>query len=666
MLFVGSSGATFAQDAPRATAERPNLLQNPGFEAGAQAWQKRTADDEDRALSITQEAARSGGMGARIVNLKETHSRWRQGADRGIHVAPGSLVHLSGWIRTDLAAGGAAGLRIYAMDAEDGIKAEVNSRPLAGTSDWTRTSVSLIVPEQTAYIMAYLELMNAQGTADYDDLELVVLHPPEAREVQVNLLLLTDAPEDDETVGSIQTLYPDQVATQPSAGAIDGGQFRAVIAFERGEQPAVDMDVVEAFVRAGGKAVVDLALYARARGLTVREAPVAQEDALLRIAAEHPVTRGFEVGDTIPWYAGERDAPVRRSLTGETPGSVLAEAPDGSALVVYEELGEGALLATDLTGLLEPAYNVPGAFNKYLFAGNLIGETVRYGRHFDRRFTYAEFVDEMRALADAHDAVRLRDEGPGPEDRRMWSLTIGDEAKPAMFVYAAAHGSEWESAYGLLALARRLAERPDDGLFDFDRYRLVMMPIVNPWGYDNWRRQNDRGVDLNRNGDEHWADYSGRPNADGVYGPGCYDWKGDGPFSELETQAWKRVLDRIQPHATLDFHGNTGGRGNNRLIMVPSTSALGNEDLARDGVMRFNHAIRDRYVLLEANRPAVQQYEIESVSWGPVRPTLTATACRDGRGFIVEVPAGYRGTYGTVFQTDVVIETCLAFFRAYQ
>jgi len=41
-------------------------------------------------------------------------------------------------------------------------------------------------------------------------------------------------------------------------------------------------------------------------------------------------------------------------------------------------------------------------------------------------------------------------------------------------------------------------------------------------------------------------------------------------------------------------------------------------------------------------------------------------ATRDRLGFVCEVPAGYRSTYGTVFQTDVVIETALAFFRVYQ
>lgn len=662
VLLGGWSGASaWAQE-----AERPNLLTNPGFEAGEAGWERRTPDSEERVLSITPEAARTGAMGARIVNLSKTDSRWRQGQNKTIKAPPGAIVRLSGWIRTDLGPEGYAALRIYGMRDDGEITAQPTSRSVVGRADWTRTSVTLVVPDETDYLMAYLELHGAVGTADYDDLELVVIGQTPVREVEVDLALLTDAPENDATVQSLHTLYPKQIADVTPDTTIDRTIYRRMVALERGTEPSVDLKAVEAFVDAGGRAVVDLGLYARLRGVTVQEQVVSLDQAVLRIAREHPVTRGFRAGDTIPWYGGTREAPVRRSLQGEVPGEVMAEAPDGSALVVLEEHGEGALLATDLTGLPEPVWNQPGAFNKYLFAGNLLGNSVRYGQYFPRKFTYAEFVEEMRALADRYDSAQLRDEGPGPEGYRMYTLSLGDETKPAMFVYGLAHGSEWEPAYGMLALAERLLEQPDEGLFNFDRYRLVMMPILNVWGYDNRRRHNPNGVDLNRNGDERWEEYVGRPNDEGVYGPGCYDWKGTAPFSEPETQAWKRVLDRINPHAVLDFHGNAGGPGNNRLVFIPTTGLPGNEDGVYDAVRRFNEAIADRYVLHEASRPGVQQYEIESVSWESRRPTLIETACRDRLGFIVEVPAGYGDTYGLVLQTDVVIETCLAFFRAYE
>lgn len=662
---LSAVGCLRAQAGAAGGTQRPNLLANPGFEAGEEGWERRTPDSADRALSVTPEATRSGEAGARIVNHAKTDSRWRQGSGRTLAAEPGAVMRLSGWIRTDLGPDGYAALRLYAMDEEGEITAQPTSRPVVGKTDWTRSNVSLTVPANAKYLMAYLELVGAVGTADYDDLELVLLRAPRVRKAAADLALLTDAPDDDAAVLSLRALYTTMTTKRPGE-TVDKATYRGLIALERGTAPQLDMAKVETFVAAGGLAVVDLPLYARLRGLTVKELTPAPEQAVLRIAAEHSVTRGFKLGDTIPWYAGAPDKPVQRSVQGKITGQTLCEAADGSALVVYEKIGTGALLATELSGLTEPVWNQPGSFNKYLFAGNLLGNSVRYGRHFAQRMPYAQFVEMMRKLTESHKEARLRDEGPSSGEQRMYTLSLGDEGKPAIFIYAAAHGSEWESAYGLLALAERLLEHPEEKLFDFERYQLVLMPMVNPWGYDNPGRHNANKVDLNRNGDVRWQEYAGRPGKDGVYGPGCYDWKGTGPYSEPEAQAWKRVLDRVNPRAVLDFHGNAGGRGNNRLIFIPSTGLPENEDRVHDMAQRFDEAMADRYVLREADRPGVQQYAMETISWEQVRPTLITSACPNRLGFVVEVPAGYRSTYGLVFQTDLVIETCLAFFRAFE
>lgn len=83
-------------------------------------------------------------------------------------------------------------------------------------------------------------------------------------------------------------------------------------------------------------------------------------------------------------------------------------------------------------------------------------------------------------------------------------------------------------------------------------------------------------------------------------------------------------------------------------------------------MLRSSDAMHNRYVHQQANRPAVGQYDIEMTHWDSQRPTLMETACKGRHGFLCEVPAGYNGTYGLVMQTDIVIETCLAFFKAYQ
>ena len=76
--------------------------------------------------------------------------------------------------------------------------------------------------------------------------------------------------------------------------------------------------------------------------------------------------------------------------------------------------------------------------------------------------------------------------------------------------------------------------------------KLIVVPIANPWGYDNKSRYNSRGVDLCRNfpyGWELYTDTTGtRP-------------KGDGPCSEQETIYIKNILDEnYDATAYIDFH----------------------------------------------------------------------------------------------------------------
>lgn len=78
--------------------------------------------------------------------------------------------------------------------------------------------------------------------------------------------------------------------------------------------------------------------------------------------------------------------------------------------------------------------------------------------------------------------------------------------------------------------------------------QIVVMPIENPWGFDNEHRYNANGVDLNRNFDWHWEDFTGGA----AYSS---DYKGTAPFSEPETQY---IRDTLMAHpeavAYLAFH----------------------------------------------------------------------------------------------------------------
>ncbi|MFA6564889.1 MAG: M14 family zinc carboxypeptidase [Verrucomicrobiia bacterium] len=645
----------------------PNLLTNGDFESAQVApWEKRTPDDKDHTLSIVADAVHSGKQGARIVNQRAVVSRWRQGVDGKIKVPVGASVRLTGWIRTELGDEGYASLRLYCIGEKGKILAQPQTMAVRGKSAWRRVSLNATVPEGCEHLMVYLELEKAAGTADYDDIVLSVVPAAKPRPTLNDLLLLTDAPADDPAVVSLRTLYPDRLVVASPTEVLPWSRCRGAIAFARKPETRFDFVAVEAFARRGNPVVLDLAVYAAMRGVQLRELSVTNAPSL-RVVQEHRVTSGFKAGDSIPWGDGTAKRWSQRVLDGVSRDKVLAKSSECGALVLAETLGKGVLLATDLIGLPEPLWNRPGSFNKYLFAGNALGGTVRYGRHYPQRLKYAEFVEAMRALAAELPALRLQDEGLASGAYRIHSLNLGDPKKPTFLVYGAAHGSEWEPGYGLLTLARLLASQPLGELFDTKRYALKIIPILNLSGYDLNTRQNAARVDLNRNGGEWWALFKGRDsNKDGAWGLGDYDWKGTGPFSEPETRTFRAICERTPLRAALDFHGNSGGPGNNRLVVLPLTARDDNEERAAAAVRAFNEAMRNRYVLQQANRPAVAQYDIEATHWDSQRPTLIETACKGRYGFLCEVPAGYNGTYGLVMQTDIVIETCLSFFKAYQ
>jgi len=90
------------------------------------------------------------------------------------------------------------------------------------------------------------------------------------------------------------------------------------------------------------------------------------------------------------------------------------------------------------------------------------------------------------------------------------------------------------------------------------KVKLAIIPISNPWGFNNKSRLNSRGVDINRNFDYNWA--AGEP--------GSTNYGGTAPFSEAET---KILRDFISKYPTAichtDFH-STGRQTQNHLLYV--------------------------------------------------------------------------------------------------
>jgi protein MpaA len=110
------------------------------------------------------------------------------------------------------------------------------------------------------------------------------------------------------------------------------------------------------------------------------------------------------------------------------------------------------------------------------------------------------------------------------------------EAPRRVLIVGCIHGNECAG----IAVIRRLRQMRTPDMFD-----MWLVPTLNPDGRAADRRQNGHGVDLNRNFSAGWA-------ASGA--PGSTYYSGPRPFSEPETRAARRLIERVRPTLSVWYH----------------------------------------------------------------------------------------------------------------
>jgi protein MpaA len=139
---------------------------------------------------------------------------------------------------------------------------------------------------------------------------------------------------------------------------------------------------------------------------------------------------------------------------------------------------------------------------------------------------------------------------------------VGDPSAAArVLVVGCIHGDECAGA----AVTRILA-RSSPG---FD---LWLVPNLNPDGLALGRRQNGRGVDLNRNFPSGWR---------GGGSPWDLEYPGPQPLSEPESRVTVRLIRRLRPDFTIWFHQPQG------LVRAWGPSLSAGRRYARLAHMRF-------------------------------------------------------------------------------
>ena len=121
-----------------------------------------------------------------------------------------------------------------------------------------------------------------------------------------------------------------------------------------------------------------------------------------------------------------------------------------------------------------------------------------------------------------------------------------------LVVFGGFHGDEpkgVDAAHRLIeALADAFTTREPHG----QGAAWVVVPVVNPDGYEDRRRKNANGIDINRNfPTENWQRATRRNSR--MYG-------GVAPASEPETRAVIEVIDRFKPRGVVTIHSISKGR----------------------------------------------------------------------------------------------------------
>lgn len=172
--------------------------------------------------------------------------------------------------------------------------------------------------------------------------------------------------------------------------------------------------------------------------------------------------------------------------------------------------------------------------------------------------------------------VEIISVGRSYEGRDMKAIRIKNNApvsgnsKPLIFIDAGIHAREWIAIATALYAMQQLVENATSYAQDLELYDWLILPIVNPDGYEYshnydrlWRKNrrqfnnsttNCTGVDLNRNFDYYWAE-------SGVSTNPCSEiYCGPLAFSEPESQNLKEFLLKINDtclmYLTLHSYGN--------------------------------------------------------------------------------------------------------------
>lgn len=170
--------------------------------------------------------------------------------------------------------------------------------------------------------------------------------------------------------------------------------------------------------------------------------------------------------------------------------------------------------------------------------------------------TYDELIqhtdDRLLPLGFTKEEIGLSQDG----EFMMYAYYINLN-KPTFWLDSNMHGSEWWTCYYCLDFIEQVW---GDNYFDKqvskvirDNLGMYYIPSMNPWGYQNVKYYQSRGVNLNRNFNSRFDEYTiGNEQWEGN------DYKGESAESEQETKNIVAAFNRVKPFLAINCHTTTG------------------------------------------------------------------------------------------------------------
>lgn len=128
---------------------------------------------------------------------------------------------------------------------------------------------------------------------------------------------------------------------------------------------------------------------------------------------------------------------------------------------------------------------------------------------------------------------------------------VPEKYEKTIILTACLHGNEYTGFYALAQFLELLCKRYNEFpqlAYLRKNVRIITVPIINMWGFENQKRQNSRGVDMNRNFPLYWDSFSSDK-------PGNTYYKGTSPLSEAETRIIANMLQEFDDAVShMDFH----------------------------------------------------------------------------------------------------------------